>query len=253
MDWEALREAKDAEIEQLASLALSEVTPSIRAFGQYVTTRKQELAFIAGFKRTDPQTGHNWANTDLRALAQACDDAEIGAIGVYTEPSVFGTSLKEMRAVSAAVTAPVLRLDLIIHPRQIHQARLYGADAVLLCASACDTETLASLVTEASSSHVTPVVVVETPSEVEQALTAGAFIVALNSPSATIDMQQIETLTRLIPPQKTVIVVDEVSADGERARDECAALQGKVDAVMVGNLLLDAPDVEAVLASLSEA
>ena len=55
-------------------------------------------------------------------------------IGVYTEPSVFGTSLEEMRAVSETVTAPVLapRSD-HVHPGQIHQARLYGADAVLSC------------------------------------------------------------------------------------------------------------------------
>jgi indole-3-glycerol phosphate synthase len=247
MDWESLRAAKDAEIKQLASLPLSEITPSIRAFAQYVTTHKQELAFIAAIKRIDPHTGRGWEETDLVALAQACDEAEVGAIGVYTEPSVFGTSLEDLQAISDAVTAPLLRLDLVVHARQIHQARLCGADAVLLCAGILDAAILTNLVTVATSAHVTPVVAVRTAAEVEQALSAGAFVLGVLSPSGKIDMKQIEQLTALVPPQKTVLALDEASTS-----DECAALQGKVDAVLVGNMLLDAPDVEALLTSLVE-
>lgn len=253
MNWESLREAKSAEIAQLASLSLSEVTPSIRSFGQYVTTHKQELAFIAAIKRIDPHTGRRWEEADLVAFAEACDDAEVGAIGVYTEASVFGTSLEDLQAVSDAVTAPMLRLDLVMHTRQIYQARLCGADAVLLCASILDTEgqaeTLANLLTVATSAHVTPVVAVRTEAEVEQALTAGAFVLGITSPPGKygkIDMKQIERLTPLIPQQKTALALDEAAT-----ADECAALQGKVDAVLVGNMLLDAPDVEALLVRLA--
>ena len=57
MNWESLRAAKQAEIRQLATVQLSEVTPSIRSFAQSVTTHKQDLAVIAALKRTDPQTG----------------------------------------------------------------------------------------------------------------------------------------------------------------------------------------------------
>ena len=252
MNWESLREAKAAEIEQLASMSLSEVTPSIRAFAQYVTTHKQELAFIAAIKRIDPHTGRHWEETDLVALAQVCDDAEVGAIGVYTEPSVFGTSLEDLHAISDAVTAPLLRLDLVLHARQIHHARLCGADAVLLCTGALEPDTLTNLVSVAISSHVTPVVAVQTEAEVEQALSAGAFVLGITSPSGKsgksgkIDMKQIERLAALIPPQKTVLALDEAAT-----ADECAALQGKVDAVLIGNMLLDAPDVEVLLARLT--
>ena len=248
MDWEALREAKAAELERLAGLALSEVTPSIRAFAQYVTTHKRGLAFIAALKRTDPQTRRGWEKVDLIALAQACDEAEVGALGVYTEPSVFGTGLEDLQAISDAVSAPVLRLDLVVHARQIYHARLCGADAVLLCAGILDATTLTHLVTVASAAHVTPVVAVRTEAEVDQALAAGAFVVGIVSPSDKLEVTQIERLTVLIPPQKTVLALDEVTS-----ANECTALVGKVDAVVVGNLLLDAPDVAAVLASLSAA
>lgn len=246
MDWKSLHAAKQIEIRQLASVRVSEVTPSIRNFAQYVTTHKQDLAFIAALKRVDPQTGRSWIDHDLVALARECDDAEVGAIAVYTEPSVFGTSLDDLRAVSAAVSAPVLRLDLLVHPTQIYQARLCGADAVLLCAGAVDTAALTNLLTVASSAHVTPVVAVQNEAEVEQALAAGAFILAIASPSGRLDLAQCQTLAAAIPPQKTLIALEEISTPGEYA-----ALRGKVDAVLVGNGILAASAVGQALADLA--
>jgi indole-3-glycerol phosphate synthase len=246
VDWKSLHAAKQAEIQRLTRVRVSEVTPSIRNFAQYVTTHKQDLAFIAALKRVDPQTGRSWNDRDLVALAQECDDAELAAIAVYTEPSVFGTSLDDLQAVSAAVSAPVLRLDLLVHPAQIYQARLCGADAVLLCAGAVDTAALTNLLTVASSAHVTPVVAVQSEAEVEQALAAGAFILAIASPSGRLDLAQCRTLAAAIPPQKTIIALDEISTPGEYA-----TLQGKVDAALVGNIVLDAPDVSLALAGLT--
>jgi len=81
VDWKSLHAAKQAEIQRLTRVRVSEVTPSIRNFAQYVTTHKQDLAFIAALKRVDPQTGRSWNDRDLVALAQegshfnaVCDD-----------------------------------------------------------------------------------------------------------------------------------------------------------------------------------
>ena len=246
MNWQSLYDVKQAEIRQLTSMTLSEVTPSIRSFAQSVTTHKQDLALIAGLKRREPQTGRCWASRDLVSLAQECDDAEVGAVGVYTEPSVFGTSMDDLRAISAAVSAPVLRLDLILHPNQIHQARLYGADAVLLHAGAVDLATLTTLVRVASSAHVAPVVVVQTPAELEQALAAEALILGLTSPSGTLDLARLEAVIRLVPPQKTLIALDPINS-----ADECAALRGKVDAALVSEAILDASDGGGALTHLA--
>jgi len=246
MNWELLHPAKQAQLRQLTGERLSEVTPSIRNFTQYVTTHKQDLAFIAALKRDDPRTGRSWNGRDLIALARECDDAEVGAIAVYTEPTVFGTSLDDLQVVSAAVSAPVLQLDLILHPAQIHHARLYGADAVLLHAGAVDAATLADLVKTASSAHVTPVVEVQTQAELEQALAAGAFVLGIASPSGVLDLPYLAGLAAGVPPRKTVIVLEEIST-----AEEYAALRGKADAVLVGNLLLDSPEVSPVLTELS--
>ncbi|HKA55717.1 MAG TPA: hypothetical protein VKJ47_18850 [Candidatus Binatia bacterium] len=246
MNWELLRAAKQAQLRQLAGARLSEVTPSIRDFAQYVTTHKRGLAFIAALKRADPQTGRWWNDRDLIALAQECDDAEVGAVAVYTEPTVFGTSLDDLKVISAAVSAPVLQLDLILHPAQIHHARLHGADAVLLHAGAVDAAMLANLINTASSTHMTPVVAVQTQAELERALAAGAFILGLASPPGALDLPSLAGLAAGVPPQKTVIVLEEIST-----AEEYAAWRGKVDAVLVGNAVLDSPEVSAALTELS--
>ena len=245
MDWISLRAAKEAEIQQLESTRLSEVTPSIRDFTHFVTTHKQELALIAALKRTDPDTGKSWPDRDLVALAQECDDAEVGAVGVYTEPSVFGTSLDDLRAISDVVSAPILQLDFIFRESQIHHARLCGADAVLLWAGGVDEKTLESLVITASSIHVVPVVMAQTAEELSRALVAGVFIVGIASPTGKFDPEQITALASLVPSRKTIIALDEISTP-----DEAEALHGKVDAAVVSNCVLDALDVEGTLADL---
>jgi indole-3-glycerol phosphate synthase len=123
---------------------------------------------------------------------------------------------------------------------------LHGADAVLLIAGAVDVATLANLVTVASSLHVAPVVAVETSAEIKQALSTGAFLLGLTSPSGVFDLALIDTLAAEIPLQKTVIVLDEIHTPGEYA-----ALRGKVDAVVVSELVLDAAEVAAALKTLT--
>ncbi len=245
MDWASLRAAKEADGQQGVAAPLSEVTPSIRDFAQFVTTQKQELGLIPALKRVDPDTGLAWPELDMIALAQACDDTEVGAIGVYTEPSVFGTSGDDLRAISDRVTTPLLALDLVLHDSQIHQARLCGADAILLWAGAVDAPTLARLMTTAHSIHVTPVVMARTADELRQALAAESFIIGLASPNGKLDTTHVSALAAQIPRRKTIISLDELSTP-----EEAAALLGQVDAALVSHYVLEATDVEGSLTEL---
>lgn len=245
MDWTALRATKEADIQQRAATPLSEVTPSIRDFAQFVTTHKQELGLIPALKRVDPDTGQAWPELDIVALAQACDDTEAGAIGVYTEPSVFGTSSDDMRAISERVTTPLFALDLVLHDSQIHQARLCGADAILLWAGAVDAPTLVQLMTTARSIHVAPVVMARTFDELSQALATESFIIGLASPNGKLDAAHVSALAAHVPQRKTIISLDELSTP-----EEAAALLGQVDAALVSHCVLDTADVEGSLTEL---
>ena len=245
MDWTALRTAKKADSQQRAAVPLSEVTPSIRDFTQFVTTQKQELGLIPALKRADPDTGQVWPELDLVALAQACDDTEAGAIGVYTEPSLFGASGDDMRAISERVTTPLLALDLVLHDSQLHHARLCGADAILLWVGALDASTLARLMTTARSIHVAPVVMAQTSDELRQALATESFIIGLASPNGKLDTAHVSALAAQVPRQKTVISLDELSTP-----EEAEALLGQVDTALVSHYVLDAADVEGSLTEL---
>ena len=242
MDWAALRATKEADIQQRAATPLSEVAPSIRDFAQFVTTQKQELGIIPALKRVDPDTGQSWPELDLVALAQAYDDTEVGAIGVYTEPSVFGTSGEDLRAISDRVTTPLIALDLVLHDSQIHRARLCGADAILLWTGAVDAPTFARLMTTARSIHVAPVVMARTPDELRQALAAESFIIGLASPDGKLDTAHVSALAAQVPRRKTIISLDELSTP-----EEAAALLGKVDTALVSQCALEAADVEGSL------
>ncbi len=248
MDWTALRAAKEADRQQGGATPLSEVTPSIRDFSQFVTTHKQELGLIPALKRVDPDTGQAWPELDLVDLAQACDDTEVGAIGVYTEPSLFGTSSDDMRAISERVTTPLLALDLVLYDSQLHQARLCGADAVLLWAGALDASTLARLMTTARSIHVAPVVMARTLDELRQALATGSFIIGLASPNGKLDVAHVSALAAHVPRQKTIISLDELSTP-----EEAAALLGQVDTALMSHCVLDTADVEGSLSNLVQA
>ncbi len=246
MDWTALKAAKEADSQQGAAASLSEATPSIRDFSQFVATQKQELSLIPALKRADPDTGQAWPELDIVALAQACDDTEVGAIGVYTEPSLFGTSSDDMRTISERITTPLLALDLVLHDSQIHHARLCGADAILLWAGALDASTLARLMTTARSIHVAPVVMAQTSDELRQALATESFIIGLASPNGNLDLAHISALAAHVPRQKTIISLDELSTP-----EEADALLGEVDAALVSHSVLDAANVEGSLTELT--
>ncbi len=242
MNWTALRAAKEADGQQEAATSLSEVTPSIRDFTQFVTTQKQELSLIPALKRADPETGQVWPELDLVALAQACDDTEAGAIGIYTGPSLFGVSGADMHAIAERVTTPLFALDLVLRDSEIHAARLCGADAVLLWAGAVDAPALERLMTTARSLHVAPVVMAQTPDELRQALAAESFIIGLAAPSGALDVTHVSALAAQVPRQKIVISLDEL-----RTPEEASALCGQVDAALVSQSALDTADVEGSL------
>ena len=115
------------EVQRLAAQPLSEVTPSRRDFAQYVATQRSELAVLA---RCVPLPDRN----ALCDYARACDDAEVAALAVATEPG--GLTVDDMAAIAAAVTAPVLREAPTLAASQLYHARLHGADAALYRAKA---------------------------------------------------------------------------------------------------------------------
>ena len=231
------------EVRRLGVLSTCEVIPSRRDFAQYVATQRTALAVIAQLAYTPGDT-----RATLIDYARACDDAEVAALAVATEPD--GLSIDDMAAIAAAVTAPVLRDVLTIDPRQLYHARLHGADAAVLPANVLDAAALQGLVAVASSLHMASVVEVLTPADLEKALALPHVIVGLRCArrDGGLDLGQTHELARRVPPARTVIALPATApgADYEAVRGVC-------DAVVVGAALRTAADVAAAVLRITAA
>ncbi len=239
---------KRAELSQLGDLALTELVPSRRDFIQFVATHKQGIALIPRLQRVNPWSGEAWPALDPLAFARACDDAEAGAIAVRTA-ALFGMAAGDLDAVVAAVTAPVLRDDPCLDRLHVYQSRLHGADAVVLPADALSPAMLRELSATAGSLHMVSVIEASDAAAVDAALTvAGACIgVAGGAADGRADMARSRALAARVPAHRTVVLLAEPAA-----LDDLLPLRGLIDAAVVGDALLGAPDPGAALRAFLE-
>ena len=139
------------------------------------------LGVIAEFKRRSPSAGTLRDAPDLAQIVRAYDAGGAVALSVLTEEPNFGGSLEDLLRARAASDLPLLRKDFIVDPYQLHEARAYGADAVLLIVAALSPAVLASLHGQARELGLDVLVEVHDEHEIELALAAGAEIVGINN------------------------------------------------------------------------
>ncbi|WP_109530661.1 indole-3-glycerol phosphate synthase TrpC, partial [Nocardia aurea] len=165
--------------------------------------RESGIAVIAEVKRRSPSKGLLSAIPDPAALAKDYEDAGARVISVLTESRRFGGSLADLDAVRAAVDVPVLRKDFIVSPYQVHearlQARLHGADMVLLIVAALEQNALVSLLDRVESLGMTALVEVHNAEEADRALEAGASVIGINARNLhTLEVDR-DVFSRLAP------------------------------------------------------
>lgn len=208
------------------------------------------VALIAEAKERSPSGGLLQRRYDPVGLAQRYAANGAAAISVLTEPEFFGGSLEHLQAVRAAVDVPVLCKDFIVDPVQVLAARGVGADAVLLIVALLDDGALGELQALATSLSMQVVLEVHSETELDRALQADARIIGINNRDLTKMKTDTETTVRLrplIPAGRLVI-----SESGIESRADIDAL-GRigVDAALVGEALLRAPDLDAKVRELS--
>jgi indole-3-glycerol phosphate synthase len=212
--------------------------------------RRTGVALIAECKERSPSGGLLQRSYDPVRLAQRYAANGAAAISVLTEPEFFGGSLDHLQAVRAAVEVPVLCKDFIIDPIQVLAARAAGADAVLLIVGVLDDGALGELHALATRLSMQVVVEVHSEEEVDRALRADAMIIGINNRDLTKMKTERETTARLrplIPAGR--LVISESGIESRADVDELGRLG--VDAVLVGESLLRAADLEAKVRELS--
>ena len=256
-----VREHKLREVEAAVTSgeadAASRATP-LRARGLFAAAlgAPGRMSVISEIKRASPSAGDIRADLDPVALARRYVAGGAAAISVLTEPHWFKGSLADLRAVAAAVEAPVLRKDFILDPVQIDVAVANGASAVLLIAAFVSPDRLAQLVAHAHARGLDALVEIFAEEELEAALDAGTRLLGVNARNLkTLEVDR-DVVLRIGPRLAELVAAGRldvtVAESGiQRGAHARAAWEVGYRAALVGEALVRAPDPAALLRELS--
>ncbi len=222
--------------------------PESRPFQEALT--RPGISVIAEHKRRSPSAGPIREDMSVEDVVRAYERGGAAALSVLTESEYFGGSLDDLHAARAATHLPVLRKDFIVDPYQLVESAAAGADAILLIVAALEPDALLELHREARSLDLDVLVEVHDEEELEVALDVEAEVIGINNRDLgdfTVDIERTYELLSDVPAGKTV-----VSESGFSTRDELDELDRVgVDAVLIGETLMRAPDIEAACRELT--
>jgi len=240
----AAREAATPLAEVMA--AAREARPALDA---QAALRAPGVGVIAEVKRQSPSKGALADIPDPAVLAGQYAAGGARVISVLTERRRFGGSHADLAAVRAAVDVPVLCKDFVVSSYQVHEARAYGADVVLLIVAALEQNALTGLLERVESLGMTALVEVHTEAEADRALAAGASVIGVNARDLTTLQVDRSTFERIAPGLPSTVV--KVAESGVRGPHDLISYAGAgADAVLVGEGLVTAGDARQAVADL---
>ena len=212
-------------------------------------------ALMAEIKRASPSKGTISENTNAPTQALKYALAGAAVISVLTEPKWFKGSLLDMRLVRQAVDSlphrpAILRKDFILDEYQIMEARVYGADTVLLIVAMLPVIRLAALIKYSRSLGMEPLVEVNNIEEMNAALELGATVIGVNNRNLHTFQVDMGTTTRLAEMCKDKDVILCALSGINSRKDVTHYLEQGVRAVLVGEALMRAADPGAFIREL---
>ncbi len=223
-------------------VAQAGLLPATRGFAeQLVVGSREQLCVIAEIKRKSPSKGVLHPDLIASNISALYEQGGASCLSVLTDEDFFGGSVEDLQSARASTSLPVIRKDFTVSEFDVVDARLMGADCVLLIAAVLTNDELSRFFDLAM--HIGLDVLVEThdESELDRALNVGANIVGVNQRDLItfeVDHARAERMASLIPP--TVVRVAESGVrdahDARRLRD------AGYDAVLVGESIVTAVD-----------
>jgi len=207
------------------------------------------IGCIAEFKRRSPSKGWIHRDADLPAVAAAYERGGAAAMSVLTDTPFFGGTLDDLILARASTRLPLLRKDFVIDPYQVVEARAAGADAVLLIVAALRDSDLRELLAETRRWGMEALVEAHDAEEVARAVAAGARIVGVNHRDLRTFQMNMDLAVNIRPlvPSGCLMVAEsgiKTAADVQRMK------AAKIDAILVGETLMQAPDPTLALREL---
>ncbi len=220
----------------------------VRGF-RFALEQSKHLAVIAEIKRRSPSKGDLNADLDAGDVARQYEHGGATCLSVLTEAPHFGGSVADLQTARSACTLPVLRKDFTVDVRDVCDARIMGADCVLLIAAALNESEMRDCLQVAGHVGIDALVEVHDEVELERAIRCGANLVGVNQRDLVtfeVDHERAVRMGSVIP--QSVISVAE---SGVRGRDDAKSLRAAgYNAVLVGEHLVTAPDPAAALRDL---
>ena len=213
------------------------------------TDSLQQLAVIAEIKRRSPSKGVLREGIDAVDLACAFEGGTASCLSVLTDDVSFGGSIDDLRQARAATAIPVLRKDFTVSELDVCDARIMGADCVLLIAAALSQPELAAFYQLANEIGLDVLVETHDEDEVERALLVGATLIGVNQRDLVtfeVDHERAVRMAAAIPNG-----VVKVAESGVRDANDAQSLRNAgYDAVLVGESLIISNDPAALIGSL---
>lgn len=213
----------------------------------YDALKQPHFGFIMECKMASPSKGLIRPDFDLEEIVPVYN-RYADAISVLTEDRFFRGSYANLKYVSEHTDKPVLCKDFILEPKQVRQARFYGADAILLMLSVLNDQEYKACQSQAEKLGLDILTEVHNEQELHRALELNAKIIGINNRNLkdlSIDLSHTERLVELIPDD--VVIVTE---SGIATHDDVLTLSPLADACLVGSCLMAQDDLEAAASQL---
>jgi len=226
----------------------------VRANGErfYDAVSGPGMRFICEVKKASPSKGIIDPAFDYMGIAREYASAGADAISCLTEPKWFLGSDEIFREIRSDVGLPMLRKDFVVDEYQLYQAKLMGADCVLLICALLDTETIRKFLDVCGALGLAALVETHDEAEIVSAVSAGARMIGVNNRNLkdfSVDLENAARLRALIPADRLYVAESGVRTPEDAARLSAAG----ADAILVGEAMMRAADKAAFLHAMREA
>ena len=206
-----------------------------------IASRDNSLKVISEVKKASPSRGIICSDFDPVRIAKSYEAAGAAAISVLTDEKYFQGKLDYLSEIRKAVNVPLLRKDFTIDPYQIYEARMYGADIVLLIVAILDKPRIVEYLDIINSLGLSAIVEVHNAEELSIALDAGSSIIGINNRDLRNFEVSLDTTVELIKfiPKDTVVISESGISNPEDIR---MLRKLGVNTFLIGESFMKSPD-----------
>ena len=245
---------KEKEVEELKKRGITAPeVPMIKRDFKKAIFRPNSISIIAEIKFASPSVGIIRDDIDPIGIAKIYDEEGASAISLLTDKRFFKGDISWLPEVKKAVSIPILRKDFILDPIQLEEAKVYGADAVLLIVRILPYHKLKELISISKDMEIAALVEVHDEDDIKKAVDCGAEIIGINNRDLSTFHVDINTTIKLLQyiPDGHIVVSE--SGISEAKDVEMLRTYNKINAILVGTSIMKSKGIREKVQELVNA